>query len=103
MRKKAMQIVIKPFRDLALVLYDDLEFKAMSLPRIAAVVVTAVVLVSWAAEQFFSLPYEHFDALAGVCGGIWASYGFKKWVGRGEGHGRNNDDESSVEDEAPAK
>jgi flagellar biosynthesis protein FliQ len=37
----------------------------MSLPRIAAVVLQIVVLVSWAAEQFFDLPYEHFDALAG--------------------------------------
>ena len=95
MRRKIIKMLIKPLRDLSLVVYDDLEFRAMSLPRIAAVVVTVVVLVSWASEQFFNLPYEHFDALAGVCGGIWASYAFKKWTGRkgSEGHGR--DDEES--------
>ena len=87
MLMKLKRILAKPLKDLALVVYDDLEFKAMSLPRIAAVVVTIVVLVSWAAEQFFDLPYEHFDALAGVCGGIWASYAFKKWSGGGERHG----------------
>ena len=84
--------LIKPLKDLALVVYDDLEFQAMSLPRIAAVVVTIVVLISWAAEQFFDLPYEHFDALAGVCGGIWASYAFKKWSGRGERQNEHRDD-----------
>lgn len=94
MRRKIIKMLIKPLRDLSLVVYDDLEFRAMSLPRIAAVVVTVVVLVSWAAEQFFSLPYEHFDALAGVCGGIWASYAFKKWTGRGERHGDQRDEES---------
>lgn len=87
MLMKLKRILAKHLKDLALVVYDDLEFKAMSLPRIAAVVVTIVVLVSWAAEQFFALPYEHFDALAGVCGGIWASYAFKKWSGKGERHG----------------
>jgi|GEM_PF-3515176 len=91
---KIKRMLIKPLRDLALVVYDDLEFKAMSLPRIAAVVVTVVVLISWAAEQFFSLPYDHFDALAGVCGGIWASYAFKKWSGRGDLHGERRDEES---------
>ena len=92
MKKKIIMTLIKPFRDLALVVYDDLEFKAMSLPRIAAVIVTAVVLISWVAEQFFARPYEHFDALAGVCGGIWASYAFKKWTGRGEHHGHRGED-----------
>ena len=94
MKLKLIRILVKPLKDLALVVYDDLEFKAMSLPRIAAVVVTIVVLISWAAEQFFDLPYEHFDALAGVCGGIWASYAFKKWSGRGERHGDRRDEDS---------
>ena len=92
MLMKLKRILAKPLKDLALVVYDDLEFKAMSLPRIAAVVVTIVVLVSWVAEQFFALPYEHFDALAGVCGGIWASYAFKKWSGRGERQNEHRDD-----------
>lgn len=92
MTLKIKRVLIKPLKDLALVVYDDLEFKAMSLPRIAAVVVTIVVLVSWVAEQFFALPYEHFDALAGVCGGIWASYAFKKWNGRGERQNEHRDD-----------
>ena len=47
MKLKIKRILIKPLKDLALIVYDDLEFKAMSLPRIAAVVVTIVVLVSW--------------------------------------------------------
>ena len=93
------RIITKPLRDLTLILYDDLEFGAMSLPRIAAVVITIVVLISWAAEQFFLLPYEHFDALAGVCGGIWASYAFKKWTGRSGQHGERRDQDQDQEPE----
>ena len=57
MRRKIIKMLIKPLRDLSLVVYDDLEFRAMSLPRIAAVVVTVVVVVSGGSEEFFNLPY----------------------------------------------
>lgn len=33
--------ITKPLRDLASILCDDLEFKAMSLPRAAAAILTA--------------------------------------------------------------
>ena len=39
--------ILKPLRDIALIFYDDLEFKAMSLPRLGAGVLTAMVAVTW--------------------------------------------------------
>ena len=74
--------ILKPLRDIALIFYDDLEFKAMSLPRLGAGVLTVMVVVTWYQILFKGRGFEYFDALATLCGGVWAAYSFKKWSGR---------------------
>ena len=81
----------KTGRDLALILYDDLDFHAMSLPRLFAAIFSIAVLVSWISEQFFNRPFSHFDSLAVLCGGIWTAYAFKKWRGTNNNEEEHND------------
>ena len=42
--KTILHALCKPIRDLASILYDDLEFRAMSLPRVAAAVLTGMIV-----------------------------------------------------------
>lgn len=78
-----MRKILKPFKDFALIFYDDLEFKAMSLPRLGAGTLTVMVLITWYQILFCGKKFEYFEALATLCGGVWAAYSFRKWVGRG--------------------
>ena len=83
MQRRALVRYTKKFlHDLALVAYDDLTFTAMSLPRLAAIALTIVVIVAWYAEQFMQLPFQDFTSLTNLCLGIWGAYAFKKWTGR---------------------
>lgn len=77
----------KFFRDLALIVYDDLEFHAMSLPRLAAALLTVAVFVSWISAQFFGFPFEDFSSLTILCAGVWGSYSFKKFTERNKTNG----------------
>lgn len=74
----ALRLLRKALRDFALIFYDDLEFRAMSLPRVAAGVLTAAVGISWVGAQFCGHPFSGFEALCGLCGGVWAAYTFKR-------------------------
>lgn len=76
--RKALQLVKKALCDFALIFYDDLDFHAMSLPRVAAGVLTAAVGASWIGAQFCGRPFDGFEALCGLCGGVWAAYTFKR-------------------------
>lgn len=76
--RKALRLIKKAFRDFALIFYDDLDFHAMSLPRVAAGALTAAVGASWIGAQFCGRPFEGFEALCGLCGGVWAAYTFKR-------------------------
>lgn len=89
----------KFIRDFFLIFYDDLDFKAMSLPRIGAGVLTAVVIVSWYADQSRGRRFDDLNALAALCGGVWAGYAFKKWTGRGESSIQCDD--IDIEDDSP--
>ena len=73
-----LALIIKPFKDFALIFYDDLEFRAMSLPRVAAGALTAAVGISWIGAQFYGKSFSGFEALCGLCGGVWAAYTFKR-------------------------
>lgn len=84
----------KFIRDFFLIFYDDLEFHAMSLPRIGAGVLTSVVIISWAADQFGGKRFEDFGALATLCGGVWAGYAFKKWTGQHQDEGQKENDDT---------
>ncbi|MEG1544867.1 MAG: hypothetical protein RR382_10150 [Tannerellaceae bacterium] len=71
-------IICKVLKDFALIFYDDLEFHAMSLPRVAAGALTVAVGISWIGAQFGGRPFSGFEALCGLCGGVWAAYTFKR-------------------------
>ena len=92
----------KGLKDFALIFYDDLEFRAMSLPRVAAGVLTAAVGISWVGAQFYGRPFGGFEALCGLCGGVWAAYAFKRRLlppGDGTHHERRPADDGENTDE----
>ena len=75
----------KAARDLASTVYDDQEFRVMSLPRIAFLVSVLTVLVVTGVEQFAGLPFGHYEALTAWCLGLGATYAAKKWIDRPSG------------------
>ena len=72
----------KAARDLASTLYDDQEFRVMSLPRVAFLVSVVAVLAATGVEQFGGLPCPHYEALTAWCLGLGATYAAKKWIDR---------------------
>lgn len=76
--KKFIWLLLKPFNDFILMLYDDLEFKAMSLPRVCAFTTTLMVIGAWIGEQFYEKPFLHFNALTGLAVTAWSAYSIKK-------------------------
>lgn len=71
----------KIFRDLFSTLYDDLNFKSLSLPRVLVAIGFIVVLVAWVAEQFFGKQFAHFPELCGFLGGgSIANFMLSKWT-----------------------
>ena len=98
--------VLKPLRDLASILYDDLEFKAMSLPRVAAAVLTGMIV--WVIAVWVSADrmFPGFSELCALTGGIWGAYLFKRRAnppeaGKCEGgelhkHGEDNNDSKNM-------
>lgn len=93
-----MSRLAKPAKDFLLIFYDDLDFHAMSLPRIGAGVLTAVVITAWYADQFGGRRFEDFGALASLCGGVWAGYAFKKWTGSRGSNPIGDSDSHAYED-----
>lgn len=84
MKKSTINKLLKPLRDFLLIFYDDLEFHAMSLPRLGAGILTIILIITWYQLLFCDREFEHFQALASLCGGVWAAYSFKKWTLRRE-------------------
>ncbi len=68
----------KPFRDLATILYDDLDFKAMSLPRVGAALLTLAVVCCFLVWSVTDRMFPGYTELVGLCGGIWGAYVFKR-------------------------
>ncbi len=76
--KDMLKIIFKPVRDLFSILYDDLEFKVMSLPRVGAAALTALIaalVIDWL-KTGRECPY--FAALCGLGGGLWGTYLLKR-------------------------
>lgn len=76
--KAILRALLKPIRDLASILYDDLEFRAMSLPRVAATVLTGMIV--WVIAVWVSADrmFPGFSELCALTGGIWGAYLFKR-------------------------
>ncbi|MCC8056452.1 hypothetical protein [Cloacibacillus sp.] len=107
--EKIAKALAKLLKDFALIFYDDLEFRAMSLPRVAAGVLTAAVGASWIGTQFCGRRFDGFEALCGLCGGVWAAYTFKRRLmppsdeTHGERRVADDGDGSTDEDADPDK
>lgn len=70
--------LLKPLRDIASILYDDLEFRAMSLPRVAAAVLTGMIVWCVAVWVRADRMFPGFSELCALTGGIWGAYLFKR-------------------------
>lgn len=76
--KAILRALLKPIRDLASILYDDLEFRAMSLPRVAAAVLTGMIVWVIAVWVTADRMFPGFSELCALTGGIWGAYLFKR-------------------------
>lgn len=75
---RLVRFIGKALRDFALIFYDDLEFKAMSLPRLGAGILTALVVWVVAVWVTDDRMFPGFSELCALTGGIWATYLFKR-------------------------
>lgn len=70
----------KLFMDLILTMYDDQEYKVMSLPRVSCVVSGICVIISWIADQFLGIKYGDIALLIGWNTTSFGAYAVKKYV-----------------------
>lgn len=73
-------MIKKLFRDLWATLYDDQEYRVISLPRVVFSLSVVAVIVAWIADQFFGLEYKSMGQLVAFSGANAAAYGVKKYV-----------------------
>ena len=73
-------MIKKLFRDLWATLYDDQEYRVISLPRVVFSLSVVAVIVAWIAEQFFGLEYKSMGQLVAFSGANAAAYAAKKYV-----------------------
>lgn len=66
--------------DLILTMYDDNEFKSMSLPRVSCLISGLCVIISWIADQFFGIKYGDIALLIGWNTTSFGAYAVKKFV-----------------------
>ena len=95
--KAILRVLLKPLRDLASILYDDLDFQVMSLPRVGAASLTCVIiwLVSFWVETGRVCPY--FTQLCGLDGALWGTYLFKRRGNPPEATYRKEDEKTNAE------
>ena len=78
-----LKYIYKLLRDLLLTLYDDFDFKYISLPRVWCAISGLCVVIAWIAEQFFGLKFSgwtQFVSWACTCLGAYAA---KKYSEKG--------------------
>lgn len=102
--KKLDKIISRPGRllkkllyDVWSTLYDDQEFKIMSLPRFFCFGMFSAVIAAWIFEQCMRMPFEHYAELTGAFGIAMGGYVGKKIAERpakngGETNVRRNKD-----------
>ena len=73
-------MIKKLFFDLWATLYDDAEYKVISLPRVVFALSVIAVLAAWIADQFFGLEYKSMGQLVAFSGANAAAYAAKKYV-----------------------
>lgn len=77
--RKIRKLVCKVVRDLCLTLYDDFQFKYISLPRVVFALSVVAVMTSWIAEQFFGYKFPNFSSLVTWCIACAGAYAAKKY------------------------
>ena len=80
-------MIRKLFRDLWATLYDDTEYKVISLPRVVFALSVLMVLAAWIADQFLGYEYKNMTQLVGFSTANAAAYAAKKFV---DGKGGSN-------------
>ena len=73
-------MIQKLFRDLWATLYDDQEYKVISLPRVVFALSVIMVAIAWIADQFFDFRYANMTQLVGFSTANAAAYAAKKFA-----------------------
>ena len=73
-------MIRKLFRDLWATLYDDQEYRVISLPRVVFALSVLMVLTAWIADQFLGYEYKNMTQLVAFSTTNAAAYGVKKYV-----------------------
>jgi hypothetical protein len=73
-------LIKKIILDLASTLYDDYEFKYMSMPRVWCAISGLCVVTAWVSEQYYGLKFTGFGQLVTWAGLCIAAYGIKKYA-----------------------
>ena len=82
-------MIKKLFRDLWATLYDDTEYRVISLPRVVFALSVLAVITAWVAEQFFDFKYANMGQLTNFSIANAAAYAAKKFVdGKGGQNGQ---------------
>lgn len=70
----------KIFNDLLCMLYDDNEYKYMSLPRVVIWLLTMLIIIIVFAEVFWYKEFTHWTEMLAAYGSVWGAYGVKKFT-----------------------
>ena len=70
----------KGANDILSTLYDDYDFKYMSMPRVWCAVSGVCVVVAWVAEQFFGLKFTGWTQLVSWATACLGAYAIKKYA-----------------------
>lgn len=81
-------MIKKLFRDLWATLYDDQEYRVISLPRVVFSLSVVAVIVAWIAEQFFDFKYANMGQLTNFSIANAAAYAAKKFADRSGQNGQ---------------
>jgi hypothetical protein len=74
----------KILKDVARTLYDDNDFKLISLPRVVFAISCICVIISWIADQFFEFKYSNMTQLVAWSSANAGAYAVKKYVDGGK-------------------
>lgn len=86
------KFICKFIHDFVLIFYDDLEFKAMSLPRTTIGILTALYVANWIFAHFYGIDYS-MESFPMVYATAWGAYSVKAWKNR-EHSGYQNEEQT---------
>ena len=86
------KFICKFAHDFVLIFYDDLEFKAMSLPRTTIGILTFIYVLNWFTSTFYGTDYN-MDSFSMVYATAWGAYSVKAWKNR-EHSGYQNEEQT---------